>query len=1035
MTAFTYGHNDAGVSNVVPRPSRRQTVTASEASPACAQCGVVSTYAKYVGRVGALAVALGVFGAVATSPGVAWADSTDSSPSPTSSDSSGSTGSTNSASSDNDSDAGTSGDPGGAGPNTSDDVDDVGTDDVDGATGADTDANETDTDAGADEADDAEDEVVDEDPKETTETPDPEPVGEQPGTDADEDLPAESQDSSDDASRPPPATPDATDLSDHTVSDTSIENAEGQSAERVLPTNLAEAPADGATTATLALQSDEPAAAVAAQTTDNPLILWGKQIGTALNLPTPDQVVQQIKTTVITCVCGVINTMQNLLAGVITPATSPGPASPAQNTIIWSVLAWTRRQVDYAVAAFNRSPLGQLVHQVGVAVTDWAVDIGNSPAGRQFSSMVAQFVEECGGSTELPAEFDRTVLVSGLNEPTDFEFVMAQDDPDHIHQILFTEKSGAIKAYDVDTGTLTTLAQVNVVTADGERGLIGIEVDPNFWDSTKAGYQTVYVAYTNAQNFDQLSSFVMSGNTLTDETELLRSTEQANEFHHGGELEFDPTGQYLYWGVGNNTTPSENSQNLTNIHGKILRLNRDGTAADGNPFIESDNEITQRIYAYGLRNPFRFTFDAQTGALLAGDVGEASWEELNLVQPGANYGWPDAEGPLPGSGFVDPLYAYRHTAPTNAGSITSVMVYDDGSVPAGQKKVLIADYSLGWIKELTFDDQYSSLISERTLDSGAGAVVKLTQAPNGDIYQLNIYPGTLSVIAPSAGNRSPSAVIEASATSGEGSSLVVDFSAAGSGDPDGDALTYHWNFGNGQTSTEANPTVTFTNAGSGFTSYNVTLTVSDQDKTATATQRIVVGSTPPVADFETNSGDYNYNAGDTIDFTATGSDDQDGTLLPDSAFSWTVEFHHADHKHPFVNNVVGPELSITVPTDYDQLANTYYKVILTVTDSSGLTTTVEKDVRPNLVTLTFGANNPNARYTLDGIPRTGTYSELAVVGVHRTIGAISPQTVGGQQLAFDSWSDGGTQTHVIVTPGANTSYTVNYAAVASSIAV
>ena len=1022
-----------------PQLRLRKTITASPSGRSFAQCGVVDTYAKYVGRVGTLAVALGVFGAVATSPGVASADSTDTSASASSSksdtsssnsNSSGSTGSTNSASSDDDSDPDTSVGSGGANPDAANDADDAGTDDVDGATGADTDG-----DAGADEADDADDEVVEEDPQETADTPDLDPAAGQPGADEDDDLLAESQESTDGgATELPPATPTATSLSDHTVSAIPIANTEEQSAERVLATNVMDAQAGDAATVILSLQSDEPAAAVAAQTTDNPLELWGKQIGTALNLPTPDEVVQQIKTTVITCVCGVINTVQNLLAGVITPATSPGPASPAQNAIIWSVLAWTRRQVDYAVAAFNRSPLGQLVHQVGVAVTDWVVDIGNSPAGRQISTMFVQFLAECGGSTELPAEFDRTVLVSGLNEPTDFEYIMAQDDPDHIHQILITEKSGAIKAYDVENGTLTTLGRVNVVTADGERGLIGIEVDPNFWDSTKVGYQTLYVAYTNAQNFDQLSSFVMSGNTLTGETELLRSTEQANEFHHGGELEFDPTGQYLYWAVGNNTTPSDNSQNLTNIHGKILRLNRDGTAADGNPFIESDNEITQRIYAYGLRNPFRFTFDAQTGALLAGDVGEASWEELNLVQPGANYGWPDAEGPVPGSGFVDPLYAYRHTVPTNAGSITSVMVYDDGSVPAGQKKVLIADYSLGWIKELTFDDQYSSLIGERMFDTGAGAVVKLTQAPNGDIYQLNIYPGTLSVIAPSGGNRSPSAVIEASATSGEGSSLVVDFSAAGSSDPDGDALTYHWNFGNGQISTQANPTVTFTNAGSGVSPYNVTLTVSDGEKTNSATQRIVVGSTPPDADFETVTGNYNYNAGDTIDFTATGSDAQDGTL-PDSAFSWTVEFHHADHKHPFLNNVVGPELSITIPTEYDQLANTYYKVILTVTDSSGLATTVEKDVRPNLVTLTFGANNPNARYTLDGIPRTGTYTELAVVGVHRTIGAISPQTVGGQQLAFGSWSDGGTQTHVIVTPGANTSYTVNYAAVASSITV
>ena len=668
-----------------PQLRLRKTITASPSGRSFAQCGVVDTYAKYVGRVGTLAVALGVFGAVATSPGVASADSTDTSASASSSksdtsssnsnsNSSGSTGSTNSASSDDDSDPDTSVGSGGANPDAANDADDAGTDDVDGATGADTDG-----DAGADEADDADDEVVEEDPQETADTPDLDPAAGQPGADEDDDLLAESQESTDGgATELPPATPTATSLSDHTVSATPIANTEEQSAERVLATNVMDAQAGDAATVILSLQSDEPAAAVAAQTTDNPLELWGKQIGTALNLPTPDEVVQQIKTTVITCVCGVINTVQNLLAGVITPATSPGPASPAQNAIIWSVLAWTRRQVDYAVAAFNRSPLGQLVHQVGVAVTDWVVDIGNSPAGRQISTMFVQFLAECGGSTELPAEFDRTVLVSGLNEPTDFEYIMAQDDPDHIHQILITEKSGAIKAYDVENGTLTTLGRVNVVTADGERGLIGIEVDPNFWDSTKVGYQTLYVAYTNAQNFDQLSSFVMSGNTLTGETELLRSTEQANEFHHGGELEFDPTGQYLYWAVGNNTTPSDNSQNLTNIHGKILRLNRDGTAADGNPFIESDNEITSSGSTrtdYAIRSASPSTHKPAhcwpaTSAKLAG-------RSSTLVQPGANYGWPDAEGPVSRKRFRRPICTrIAHTVPTNAGSITSVMVYD-----------------------------------------------------------------------------------------------------------------------------------------------------------------------------------------------------------------------------------------------------------------------------------------------------------------------------------------------------------------------
>lgn len=358
------------------------------------------------------------------------------------------------------------------------------------------------------------------------------------------------------------------------------------------------------------------------------------------------------------------------------------------------------------------------------------------------------------------------------------------------------------------------------------------------------------------------------------------------------------------------------------------------------------------------------------------------------------------------------------------------MVYDDGTPVAGQKTVWIADYSLGWIRELTFDDEYTSLISERTIDSGAGAVVKLTQGPEGEIYQLNIYPGALLVIRPSEGNRSPVAVIDASATSGAGDSLTVDFDAGSSSDPDDDTLTYSWDFGNGQTSTAATQTVTFTNTGN-YTAYDVTLTVTDElGKQNVTTQRIVVGSTPPVADFDVPAGeDYMYNAGQTVSFSATGTDPQDipgGGQLPDSAFSWRVVFHHADHTHPFINEVTGPDLSFDIPVDFHQLSNTYYNVVLTVTDSSGLKTVVEKEIHPNLVTLTFGSNVEGARYTIDGIPHTGTYTEQAVVGVNRTLGAISPQTVNGQQYVFGEWEHGGGATQIITTPGSAATYTVNY---------
>jgi hypothetical protein len=310
-------------------------------------------------------------------------------------------------------------------------------------------------------------------------------------------------------------------------------------------------------------------------------------------------------------------------------------------------------------------------------------------------------------------------------------------------------------------------------------------------------------------------------------------------------------------------------------------------------------------------------------------------------------------------------------------------------------------------------------------------VVKLAQGPDDNLYQLNIYPGTLSVITPSGGNRAPTAVIGASATSGAGESLEVSFSAGDSTDPDGDSLTYQWNFGDGRTSNEANPTVVFTNTGV-YTAHTVTLTVSDGAKQSIATQRIVVGSTPPDASITVDND--TYDAGDTISFSAIGTDAEDGAL-PDSAYKWTVVFHHADHTHPFRDNIIGPQGSITIPRNADQLHNTFYRISLSVTDRSGLTTTRSVDVRPNLVTLTFGASDPDATFTIDGIPHTGQYSEQAVVGVQRTLNAPSPQFVRGQQLLFASWSDGGAQSHTIITPGTNTSYQVIFTAVPSPAAV
>lgn len=613
-------------------------------------------------------------------------------------------------------------------------------------------------------------------------------------------------------------------------------------------------------------------------------------------------------------------------------------------------------------------------------------------------------------SAAPPSDFERTALVSGLNQPTAFRHL-----PDG--RILISEKAGAIKVFQnnqVNSQPLITLVVLQTDT-DEERGLLGIEPDPNFATN---GY--LYVSYTTAANHDRLSRITVVGNTADPASELvlMESNQLGNIYHHGGEIRFGPDGK-LYWAMGMNTY-NPNSQDLSNIHGKILRLNPDGSAPADNPFINSPNAVDQ-IWAYGLRNPFRFNF-TPNGKLMAGDVGGESWEELNIITRSGNYGWPLVEGACSGCPYINPVYSYAHTpAPAKAGSITSVMTYTGNTFPASYKnKVFIGDYTLGFIKALTFDSSFSTFISEEAFDPQAGTVVQLDQGPDGNMYQMNIYPGVLYKISPSGGNRAPTAVIAATPSNGL-APLAVAFSSAGSTDPEGTPLSYSWNFGDGTTSTAQNPQKTFTANGV----YNVVLTVSDGTKTGQATQKITVGSTAPTATINSPTDKALYSAGDTISFAGTGSDAQDATL-PDSAYSWKIDFQHGDHKHPFREGITGKSGTFQIPRSADNASNTWYRIYLTVTDSSGLATTTSVDILPRIVTLTLSANYPDASFTVDGVPKTGTFTEQAVVGVERVINAPSPQYIAGSQYYFDRWSDGQPQSHTITTPAQDSSYQVTY---------
>jgi hypothetical protein len=184
------------------------------------------------------------------------------------------------------------------------------------------------------------------------------------------------------------------------------------------------------------------------------------------------------------------------------------------------------------------------------------------------------------------------------------------------------------------------------------------------------------------------------------------------------------------------------------------------------------------------------------------------------------------------------------------------------------------------------------------------------------------------------------------------------------------------------------------------------------------------GNSPPVATITQPASGTLYTGGATIAYAGTATDPEDGTLPP-SAFTWRVDFHHDDHLHPFVLDTTGSTSgTFTVPQTGETSANVWYRIHLTVRDSGGMTATTFQDVRPRTVSITVRSQQSGPRVTLDGQTSPGTVT--AVVGMIRSIGAPSPQTVNGVTYVFRSWSDGGAATHDIVVPATSTTYSARF---------
>jgi uncharacterized repeat protein (TIGR01451 family) len=635
----------------------------------------------------------------------------------------------------------------------------------------------------------------------------------------------------------------------------------------------------------------------------------------------------------------------------------------------------------------------------------------------------------------LQSGFSQTKLAGGLTKPIALDFAPNGD-------IYIGEQGGTILVYRNGAVLPTPLLTLKVFSV-GETGLLGMALDPNFASN---GY--LYVSYTIPvttsagpnQPFSQLSRFTVVNGVASTSTEkvLYRGNQvqlqdgSGGQYDHpGNDVRVGPDGK-LWWSVGDNVPAISNAQNLSNIYGKTLRFNLDGTVPADNPFVNVPGAVPY-IYAYGLRNPFRFTF-LPNGKAMTEDTGSSYWEALETLTPGANYGWPIKEGYCGSCGFLNPTYAYGHD-PTD-GATSAIAAYSGSTFPQAYSHVVFfGDYQRRDIEAVSFDPSYRTETSDTVFDANAGTIADLEEGPDGNLYFVSIFEGTISKITAS-GPFPPTASAAATPNAGAGP-LTTQFSSAGSSDPYGLPLTYSWDFGDGSAaSTLANPSHTYTSNGT----YTATLTVSNGTKTAQAQTQVVVGDTAPTASIVAPS---TYNAGDTVAFGGTATDTLDGTL-PAYDYTWKVDFHNngvvqpsysAEVPYPFY----GPTSGITngsfqIPTDPSQTPSSFYRITLTVTDSLGLRTVVTQDLHPNLTSWSAGANVTGAGYAVDGAWQTGPYSISDVVGVrHVLTGMPLAQTIGGVRYRFAGFADGSALNDAVTAGSGPGSYTAQYDPVASTM--
>lgn len=624
-------------------------------------------------------------------------------------------------------------------------------------------------------------------------------------------------------------------------------------------------------------------------------------------------------------------------------------------------------------------------------------------------------------------QFTHVRVATGLVNPT--AFTIAKDG-----RIFVCEQTGKVRV--IENGQLLATPALSItVNQSGdpgysERGLLGITLDPNF-----ATNNYIYIFYTTPTTpaNSRVVRYTLNGNVVVPGSEqIVINLDQLSDAHNhnGGGLHFGTDGK-LYIATGENGT-ALNAQNLDNTHGKILRLNPDGSIPTGNPFTTGTTQ-KKMIWAYGLRNPFTFDIQESTGKIFVNDVGQTKFEEINdVTTPGLNFGWPTEEGI--GTVYTNPVYTYQNKSSPGGGgydcAITGGCFFEPTTTnyPAKYRgKYFFMDYCSNWLKVL---NPATGAVIEDFSTSIASNPIGIDVHPDGNLYYINrgaydgsgvgnVYKITYS------GNLEPEFQSHPQSQSiAESQPVTFTSQVTGAG-----PITYQWYRGTTPVGTNSAsltiPTVSLSDAGS----YTVVATNSFGTVTSDeATLTVTAFNSRPVATITSPANNTLFTGGQAFTFRGTGTDAEDGTIAA-SQFKWKVDLYHSTHIHDGIFSATGKTYNYTIPTSGHTETNIWYRVTLVVTDAGGLTDTAYIELQPKKVQLTFNTVPAGLAITLDGEPLPTPATVEGITGISRVLSTNDPQLLNNKAWAFASWNDGASKTRIISTPSSNKTYTATFSEV------